>query len=133
MNMYINHIFTASPKDLTACLGIAQLLVEGGSLLEADSVVLVVVGASDRHCPSLDLSVEPNWLVRVAFNGERMGCYLGCIFVVDNAQLERVSVVQTTVVVGSSVRVHWLAMRGMCVSGVVFRWLWQVELLLIGN
>ncbi len=47
MNMYINRIFTASPKDLTACLGIAQLLFEGGSLLEADSVVLVVVRSSE--------------------------------------------------------------------------------------
>jgi hypothetical protein len=63
----------------------------------------------------------------MAFNGERMGCYLGCIFVVDYVQLERVSVVQTTVVVGSSVRVHWLAMRGMCVNGLVFRWPWHLH------
>jgi hypothetical protein len=41
-------------------VSIAQLLIEGGRLLEADSVVLVVVGASDRDGLSLNLGVEPN-------------------------------------------------------------------------
>jgi hypothetical protein len=27
---HINHIFKATAKDLTACLGITQLLIEGG-------------------------------------------------------------------------------------------------------
>jgi hypothetical protein len=96
------------------CLCIAQLLVEGGSLLEADGVVLVVVRASNRHGLSLDLGEEPNEFSRVAFNGARMGCDLGRVLVYDDAQLERVSVVRASVVVGSSMRVHWLAMRGMC-------------------
>ncbi len=95
---------------------IAQLLVEGGSLLEVDDVVLVLVRAGDSNGLSLDLGVEPNELARVAFNGARMGGDLGRVLVVDDAQLERVSVVLANVVfVGSSsssVRVHWLAMRG---------------------
>jgi hypothetical protein len=37
----------AGAKDLASCLSVAQLLVEGGSLLEADIAVLVVIGASD--------------------------------------------------------------------------------------
>jgi hypothetical protein len=42
---------------------------------------------------------------------------LSSVLVVDDAQNERVRVVQANVVVGSSVRVHWLAMRGMlCVE-----------------
>ncbi len=90
---HINHIFKASSKDLTAGLSIAQLLVKGGSLLEADGLVLVVVGTSYRHGLSLDLGVEPNKLARVALNCARMGRDLGCVLVVDDAQLERVGVV----------------------------------------
>ncbi len=76
-------------------------------------MVLVLVRASDRHGLSLDLGVEPNEFARVAFNGARMGCNLGSVLVIDDAQLERVSVALANVVVGGSVRVHWLAMRGM--------------------
>jgi hypothetical protein len=47
----------------------------------------------------------------------------GSVLVVDDAQFERVSVVRAKFGVGSSVRVNWLAMRGMCVGGVVFGWL----------
>ncbi len=81
--------------------------------------MLVRVGASHGHGLRLDLGLEP-------FNGARMGRDLGCVVAVDDAQLERVGVVRANGVVGSSVRVHGLAMRGMC--GVVFGWLWQVEL-----
>ncbi len=46
-----------------------------------------------------------------------MGGDLSRVLVVDDKQLKRVSVVRANVVVGSSVRVHWLAMRGMlCVE-----------------
>ncbi len=96
---------------------IAHLLVKGGSLLEADGVVLVLVGDSDRHGLSLDLGVEPTECALVEFNGARMDCNLGCVLVVDDAQLERIGVVQANDIVGSSVRVHWLAMRGMWWSG----------------
>jgi hypothetical protein len=48
-----------------------------------------------------------------------MGSDLASVLVVDDAQLEQVSVVRLNVVVSSSVRVHWLAMSGMCVGGVV--------------
>ncbi len=73
--------------------------------------------------------MEPNELARVAFNGARMGGYLGGVFVVDDAQFERVGLVLANVV-GGGVRVHWLAMRGEW-SGL--GWLWQVELVLIGK
>ncbi len=44
----------------------------------------------------------------------------GTVLVVDDAELERVSVEQANVVVGSSVRVHWLAVRGMwCVEWIL--------------
>jgi hypothetical protein len=42
-----------------------------------------------------------------------MGRDLGGVLVVDDAQLERVGVVQANVVVGCSVLFHWLAMRGV--------------------
>ncbi len=61
---------------------------------------LVLVGVSHHHCLSLDLGVEPNELAHMAFNGARMGRYLGCVLVVDDTQLERVSVVRGNVFVG---------------------------------
>ncbi len=92
-------------------------------------MVLVLVRAGDSNGLSLDLGVEPNELARVAFNGASMGGDLGRVLVVDDAQLERVSVVLANVVfVGSSsssVRVHWLAMRGMC--GASWSGFWMAE------
>ncbi len=74
-----------------------------------------IVGAGDCDGLYVNLGVEPNEFALVAFNGARMGGNLGRVLVVDDAQLERVSVVQASVVVGSSsVRVHLLAVRGMC-------------------
>ncbi len=104
-----NQILKASAKDLAASLSIdsttiEQLLVEGGSLLESDGVVLVVVGASDRNGLSLNLGVELNELARVAFNGARMGCYLGSVLVVDDVHFERVGLVRADVVGGGAVR-----------------------------
>jgi hypothetical protein len=46
-----------------------------------------------------------------------VGCNLGCVLVVDDAQLEHVGVMRANVVVGGGVRVHWLAMRGIWWSG----------------
>jgi hypothetical protein len=48
----------------------------------------------------------------MAFNGARIGRDLGGVLVVDAVQLERVGVVRANGVVGGSVSVHWLAMRG---------------------
>ncbi len=86
----IGHILEASAKDLAASLSIAQLLVNGCCLLEADSVVLVVVGTrdSDRDGLSLNPGVEQNELVRVAFNGARVGGDLSGVLVMDDAQFE---------------------------------------------
>ncbi len=58
-----------------------------------------------------------------------MGRNLRGALVVDGAQFERVGLVRA-IVVGFSACVHWLAM-GVVWSG--FGWLWQVELVLIGN
>jgi hypothetical protein len=112
-----------------------QLLVEGSSLLEADGVVLVVAGASDRHCLSLDLGMEPNELERVAFNGTRMGRYLGC-------ELVGLTTLSLSASVWCKRMLFWrLCARPLvgyachCVvcDGVDFGWLWQMELVLIGN
>ncbi len=62
--------------------------------------------------------MEPYEGFGVALDDASMLGHPGSVLVVDDAQLERVSVVRANVVVGSSVRVHWLAMLGMCVGGV---------------
>ncbi len=71
-------------------LSITQLLVVGGSLLEADGVVLVVVGASNSYSLGLILGMEQNELVLVAFERARVGSDLGGVLVVDDAQFEGV-------------------------------------------
>jgi hypothetical protein len=89
-----DHILEACAKDLRlpACLSAAQLFVERGCLLEADSVVLVVVGVSDPAAIGLCLSLgaEPNELARVVFDGGRVGDDLGCILKVDDTQFKGV-------------------------------------------
>ncbi len=76
-------------------------------------MVICIIGAGDCDGLYVNLGVEPNEFALVAFNGARMGGDLGRVLVVDDAQLERVSVVQASVVVGSS-SVRWLAVLGMC-------------------
>ncbi len=84
---HINHILKASAKDLAASVSVAQLLVERGSILEADSVVLVVAQTSYRDGLGLNLGEEPNELSRLALDGARVGVAL---VVVDDAQFESV-------------------------------------------
>jgi hypothetical protein len=68
------HILETCAKDLANCLNVAQqLLFNGGSLVEADGVVIVVVGAGDRDGLGLNLGVEPNDLSRVAFRRRASG------------------------------------------------------------
>ncbi len=59
--------------------------------VEADSVVLLVVGAVDSDGLSVDPGVELKELVRVALRSEHVGGDLGCVLVADDAQLERVA------------------------------------------
>ncbi len=62
--------------------------MEGSRLLdsEADSVVLVLVVASDRDGLGLDLGVETNERACVTFDGARVGGDLGGVL--DDAQVE---------------------------------------------
>jgi hypothetical protein len=68
-----DHILEAGAKDLAASLSVAQLLVDGGCLLEAESVVLVIVGAYNRDCLGLDPGVEPDEFASVMIDSVRVG------------------------------------------------------------
>jgi hypothetical protein len=105
-----------APKtSLTTGFSIAQLLVEGGRLLEAESMVLVVVGASDRDGLSITLIVEQNELARVACNCARISLYLGNVLVVEDRQFEGVPCADASGVGsdGGGACVHLLAMPGV--------------------
>ncbi len=65
---HINDILEACAIDLAASVSVAQLLIEGGCLLEANGVALIEVGADDRDGLGLDPGVKPNELARVAFD-----------------------------------------------------------------
>ncbi len=60
-----------------AALVVCLLFCYGAVLLEANGVVLVVVGASDSNGLSLNLG-------SIAFNGARIGCNLAGVLVVDD-------------------------------------------------
>jgi hypothetical protein len=77
------------------------------------------VRAGERDGLRSDLVVERYEGFGMAPDGARVLGNHGSVLMVDDAQLERVSVVRANVVVGSSVRVHWLAMRGMLVEWLV--------------
>ncbi len=98
-----------------------QLPVDGGCHLEADKVVLVVVGASNCYILSLHLGVEPNELARVALNGARVGGGdLGGVLVVDDAQFESVPCADASGVSGDGggACVHFSMYGVECVFGV---------------
>jgi hypothetical protein len=84
-------------------------------LLEADGVVLVVVGARDHNGLGLNLGVEPNELACVAFNGARMDRDLRVELVVDDAQFEGAPCADASGVGGDggSASVPWLAKLGV--------------------
>ncbi len=70
--------------------------------VEADSVVLLVVGAVDSDGLSVDPGVELKELVRVALRSEHVGGDLGCVVLVaDDAQLERMAGVDSCGVCGN--------------------------------
>ncbi len=68
-------------------------------------MLFVIVGASNRHGLSLDLGVEPNELTRVSFNGARVVGDPGSVLVLNDAQFERVGLVQEDIV-GCSACIH---------------------------
>jgi hypothetical protein len=71
------HRDRSSTVDWRAALVVGLLLSDGTVLIEADNVVIGIVGAGDRDGLYVNLGVEPNELARAAFNGARMGCNLG--------------------------------------------------------
>ncbi len=87
-----------------AALVVGLLLSDGAVLLEANRVVLVVVGASDSNGLSLNLG-------RIAFNGARMGRDLAGVLVVDDTQFEGMPCADESGVGGDggSACVIWLA------------------------
>jgi hypothetical protein len=124
MLLDMSSISSRPAPNLAACLSIAQLLVKGGSLLEADRVVLVIVGSSDSDGLCFNLGMEQNDLARVAFNGARMGRELGCILVVDDVQFEGVPCADASGVGGDGVSV-WHCVRP-------FGYAWCVECFWMG-
>ncbi len=90
---------------------------------------LDIVRAGYRFCLLPDLVLVPHEGFGVVPDGARMVGYPGSVLVLNEAQFERVGLVQAEVVCCSAC-VYWFAMHGVW-SG--FGWLWQVELLLIGN
>ena len=108
--------------DRAAALIVGLLRSNRFILVESKGVMVSEVGAGDGGGLDVDLGVQALELARMAFNCTHMGGDLGCILVVDHAQLERVSVVRASVVV---VRVHWLAMRGMCDAASAWSGFWM--------
>ncbi len=78
-------------RDCAACVGVLLLLGDGADRVEAEGLVLLVVGAGDRDGFGVDPGVEPDEPVRVAVYGARVGGNAGGILVADDAQLERLA------------------------------------------
>ncbi len=91
---------------LTSLLSSCSL--RGCSLLKANGVVLVVVGARDSNGLSLNLGVEPNELVRVVFNSARMGSHLTAYLWLTTSSLSVLDWCKQMLLAVVSVSISWL-------------------------